>query len=510
MPINNVINTNKISEILKGTTVRRTRAAQSPAYLSKFGSIFNAPGVKQPAQPQFTERANIAELNAKQSLKDLEDKKPSKEKSSVEEKFGDINSVSDGKKAVSEGNSIKGTTQKLTKQTQGDTKIVQQFSTGAQKLEKQIVKDDKKFASTFKTEQNELKKNNQKLDKLNKEQENIQKEVNNAQHELDSLLASNSFSGSSGAGGVSNKSGRISELQHFIGAKVGLMQNNGKVVYSLQRNQTRTLGRLNRTNAQYIKINNMNRKNMQAEEVKTNKVIDVANKVEQYSVMAQSAGQAINIAGMALVALGGATSSFFGAGGALIAIGKVMQKVGKVVELVGQYGQTAAGLTKTGAYAAEGNIMGAMASAASAMQSGAAAVAGTKNIKTEFQAINAKAEATKQTGQAKFEAKKEFKTEYGDKSKEEIKAAGGKKKIIADKVAEKTKDIKQNPVDWGAELTKLGNSATNIAGVFMQNNAIEQMSRRPNKNLQPFQMDARMQRIMERNQRYRRHAAAYV
>lgn len=510
MPINNVINANRISEILKGTT-RKTSRIKTPfdISMSKNGSIFSAPGVKD-IIPKTPERVNIAELNTKQSLKDLEDKKSSKGKSSIEEKFGDINSVGDGKKAISEGNSIKGTTQKLTKQTQGDAKIVQQFNSGAQKLEGQIIKDDKKFTSTFKTEQNELKKNNQKLDKLNKEQENIQKEVDNAQHELDGLLASNSFGAGNETAGVSNKSGRISELQQFIGAKVGLMQNNGKVVYSLQRNQTRTLNRLNRTNAQYIKINNMNRKNMQAEEVKTNKVIDVANKVEQYSVMAQSAGQAINIAGMALVALGGATSSFFGAGGALIAIGKVMQKVGKVVELIGQYGQTAAGLTKTGAYAAEGNIMGAMASAASAMQSGAAAVSGTKNIKTEFQTINAQAEATKQTGQAKFDAKQEFKTEFGNKSKEEIKAAGGKKKIIGDKVAEKTKGIEKKSVDWGAELTKLGNSATNIAGVFMQNNAIEQMSRKPRKNLQPYQMDARMQRIMERNQKYRRHAAAYV
>ena len=391
MPINNVINTNRISELLKGTTVRKTRPTQSPAYLTKFGSIFNAPGVHQPAP---TQGSNIAELNTRHSLKDLEDdKKQPKENSSKENgKFEGIDSVSGGKAAVAEGNSIKSTTQKYTKQAENDAKVVKQFDSGAQKLEKQIIKDDKQFAARFKADQKEFKKDNDKLVKLVKEQEETQKQVDNAQHELDGLLASNSFSASNGVSGSSDKSGRISELQQFIGAKVGLMQNNGKVVYSLQRNQTRTLRRLNKTNAQYIKINNINQKNMKTEQTQTNKVIEVANKVEQYSAMAQTAGQAINLAGVGLVALGqGLVGSLFGAGAgaALITIGTVMKNVGKVVELVGQYGQCAANITKTAAYAAEGNIMGAMMSAASAMQSGAAAVAGTKNLKGEFGKIDA-------------------------------------------------------------------------------------------------------------------------
>lgn len=592
MPINNVINTNKISELLKGTPVRRARIAQVPSYLSKTGSIFNAPGVAQSNNISPTpERVNIAELNQRQSLKDLEENKKPKSNgdSSGAGKFEGIHNVAGGKAAVAEGKSIQGNVKTYTRQTENDIKTIKQSDSGAQKLEEKIVKEDKAFAARFKTDQQEFKKDNDKLLKLVKEQEEIQKQVDNAQHEIETLTTST---------GNSNKQGRISELQTFIGAKVGLMQNNGKIVYSLQRSQSRTLKRLNKSQRQYIQINNKNQKNMKAEEAKTNKIINIATKIEQYSAMAQSAGQAINLAGIALVALGSATS-WCGVGGALVAIGTVMQKVGKVVELVGQYGQCAAGLTKSAAYAAEGNIMGAMMSAAAAMQTGAAAVSGTKGLKGEFGRINDQANAAKQNIAAKAQAKeivnnmdqKELK-EMGLSKKDarkyitnDLKAqmaddenisnkmgnlrhyaentkVGNTDQTVKDKMIQDAKsnwntaktetiqnkysnyteqddgswtlgDKKVSKKKFNKEVSKayrnempktenktgmnfaqgiqaLGKSATNIAGVFMQNSAIEQMSRRSGRTLQPYQMDARTRMIMERNQRYRRHAAGYV
>ena len=68
----------------------------------------------------------------------------------------------------------------------------------------------------------------------------------------------------------------------------------------------------------------------------------------------------------------------------------------------------------------------------------------------------------------------------------------------------------KNTIDFASAVQKLGNSATSIAGIFMQSKAIDQMSRNTKRNIQPYQMDARTRMIMERNQRYRRHSAAYV
>ena len=73
------------------------------------------------------------------------------------------------------------------------------------------------------------------------------------------------------------------------------------------------------------------------------------------------------------------------------------------------------------------------------------------------------------------------------------------------KISKKT-DKFTNPMSGFADtLSKLGTSATNIAAVFMQNEAIKG-STTSKKQLEPFQLDARTRRIMQRNQMYRQHA----
>ena len=53
---------------------------------------------------------------------------------------------------------------------------------------------------------------------------------------------------------------RINELQKLIGSKTTLVQSNGKQIYSLRRSSSRTLSRMNRTNANYIKTHKHNAK----------------------------------------------------------------------------------------------------------------------------------------------------------------------------------------------------------------------------------------------------------
>lgn len=515
MAISNVNNTNKIVQLLKGKPTTRTRSAFTPEYMKMTGSIFSAPGVKDLQKPDDA-RVNIAQLNQQHSLEDLEHKKKGASKSGSID-YENIDSASEGKAAISKGNQIKSQVKSYTQETENNTGTVNKYAQSSLRLGKQIENDDKKFAAQFKKDEKQVKKETQNLQRQVKEQEQLQKEVDNAQHELDGLLASNSFriGGSGGQGGSSQNSDRISELQTFIGAKVGLMQKNGKVIYSLQRNQNRALKRMNKTNTAYVKTNKANQKELKSQETTTQKIINVATKIEQYSAMAQSTGQLINLAGVALVALGESTGILsFGGTSVLIPIGKAMQKIGRVVELVGQYGQCAANVTKTAAYAADGNLLGAMQSVAMAFQSGAAAIQGTKGLKGEFGKIDKQAESAKKVAETKKEVKEKTKDA---KTKDEVKKALGgktKKEYIDDAISSSTysdgTQMERNNYNLGERLKTLGSSMTGAVGIFMNNKMVSQMGASGRRGrLADYQLDARTLAIIEKNSRYRNRSYIY-
>ena len=260
--------------------------------------------------------------------------------------------------------------------------------------------------------------------------EETQTEVENAQNELDSLLGSASFSinRDPNSGDTSNPNqDRINELQTIIGSKVTLLQSNGQQIYSLQRSSSRTITKMTKTNANYVKVNQQNSKAITQNQSKTDKVIETATSIEQISALVSQTGQAVNYAGKGLVALGASMSWAAGAGAALIATGNVMQKVGTVVEMVGNYGQMAANITKTAAYAADGNLAGALTSAASAIQTGAAAVKSTKDLGNTFEKINEQANQATQKLAANTAARETVKDmsteELGGMSKKQARKA---------------------------------------------------------------------------------------
>ena len=396
MSVSNVYNQSKINAIKLNLGVQAKKAsANKPAYMQMTGSIFDAPGVKNSA----TATANsLNDLNTSKSLSELNasGETTGSSKSSTED-IKSIDNAADGKAAAASAESSADEVESLTKDTQNDQKTVEKFDSDAQKLDKQIEKDDKKFKTQLKKQENDLKKDNQKLQKLVKETEETQTEVENAQNELDSLLGSASFSinRDPNSGDTSNPNqDRINELQTIIGSKVTLLQSNGQQIYSLQRSSSRTITKMTKTNANYVKVNQQNSKAITQNQSKTDKVIETATTIEQISALVSQTGQAVNYAGKGLVALGATMSSnpFTAAvGAALISTGNVMQKVGTVVEMVGNYGQMAANVTKTAAYAADGNLAGALTSAASAIQTGAAAVKSTKNLGNTFEKINEQA-----------------------------------------------------------------------------------------------------------------------
>lgn len=352
--------------------------AKKPDYMQMTGSIFNA--------PQLNNQYTITELNTTKSLAELNKKLDSTPVNQDNNKDNEMpaNAV-EGKAAAS---SIQAQAEKLnamTRNVEGDADIVANFSASSQKINKDIIENDKNFTKTLQKQQSELKRDNTKLDKLNKETLEIQKEVENAQRELDTLLARNSFSfGESQSGsGNNDDQNKIIELQTFIGSKVRIMQANGKVIQSLQRSQSRNLAKIQQTNNQYVKTNKTNIKNLQAQETKTNKVIEFATKVEEISQIVEMGGQSLKMSGQIMVLA--ATTPWTAW---MRPVGMIMEKAGTIAETIGQYGVTAANITKTAAFAAEGNLTGAMQSAATAIQSGAAAFNSTKSIKSEFAQIN--------------------------------------------------------------------------------------------------------------------------
>lgn len=388
MGVSNVYNQAKANAIaavkanLANSGVKK--ADSKPEYMRMTGSIFDAPDLKRNSQVPFLTSSNI-----KASLVEL-NKKPVEApqgKGSNNNELDMPGSASEGRAAAANVKSQSNKAKKLTQKTEKNTTVVNKFNRDSELLQTKVVKDNKKFKAQQLKLEGKIKSDNLKLAKLIDENEEYQKQVDDAQHELDSLLARNSFTmGGSGASANNDNQSRITELQTLIGSKVGLMQANGKIVYSLQRNQTRTIKQMNKTNSQYVKVNNQNVKAMSQQQSETSKILRVATEIEKYSALVQTAGQTLSVLGKAMIAAGTAPGMHW-----MIPVGKLMSSVGTVAEMVGQYGVAAANITKTASYAAEGNIMGAMQSAAMAVQAGTAAVKSTKNLKANFDSINTKA-----------------------------------------------------------------------------------------------------------------------
>lgn len=475
MSVSNVYNQGKINAIKLNLGVQAKKAsANKPAYMQMTGSIFDAPGVKNSA----TATANsLNDLNTSKSLSELNasGETTGSSKSSTED-IKSIDNAADGKAAAASAESSADEVESLTKDTQNDQKTVEKFDSDAQKLDKKIEKDDKKFQTQLKKQENDLKKDNEKLQKLVQETEETQTEVENAQNELDSLLGSASFSINKdpNSGETTNPNqDRINELQTIIGANVTLLQSNGQQIYSLQRSSSRTITKMTKTNANYVKVNQQNSKAITQNQSKTDKVIETATSIEQISALVSQTGQAVNYAGKGLVALGATMSSnpFTAAvGAALISTGNVMQKVGTVVEMVGNYGQMAANVTKTAAYAADGNLAGALTSAASAIQTGAAAVNTTTNLNKTFKEIDKQATQATQKLAANTAARETVKDmsteELGGMSKKQARKATAAKlqaQMADGTISTDAKWAKGQLNDLTEQITSVPKDGTSIA-----------------------------------------------
>lgn len=462
MGISNVNNLNKI-DLTKLGLLGKTRSTQSnkPAYMQMTGSIFNAPQVKN----NSSTTPNLSVLNTTRSLNELK---------TTSTKTTSSNEKTESKKENEEGNVDQGSVKDLGNQAKKGTSEAKKYTaeekqvaSKAKTLNKNIKQEDKKFQAQLKQQQADLKKDNAKIEKLAQETDEAQLQIDNAQNELDGLLASSTFSinGFNGTQGGQSTSGspnqdRINELQKLIGSKTTLVQSNGKQIYSLRRSSSRTLSRMNRTNANYIKTHKHNAKAIKQNQNETSGVIKTATTIEQYSALAEQGGKALDLLGQGLVAAGQALASTpwgQGIGAAMIATGTVMSKIGTVAEMLGQYGQVAANVTKTAAYAAEGNLMGAMQSCAAAVQSGAAAVKSTKTLKGTFEQIDQRAQEATKKATANQVAKAQVK---------EMKQNGE----LSGLTKKQEKDFRKN-LSKKLQATEFGKEDANITGNWSRKQA---------------------------------------
>ena len=405
MSVNNVYN-NKVN-LVKAAMVnqaKKSTAAAKPEYMQMTGSIFNAPGVNSKTKTEGT----ITDLNTKKSISDLNNANntqitASSNSSTTPENIENIDNASDGKAAAASAEASANNVRSLTADTEKDATTVDKFNRDSIKLNEEITQDNKKFEKNLKTQEKELKETNNKLQKVVKESEQAQKEIEDAQNELESLLGSNTFSINGQNGSANND--RIKELQTIIGTKTQIVQQNGQVIYTLQRSSTRTLKQMNQTNKAYVRTQNINQRSIEENRSEADKVIKVASTIEQVSALVSQVGQALNYAGQGLVALASASWISPPVSAALIATGNIMQKIGKVTDMVGQYGQAAANVTKTAAYAADGNLAGALQSAAAAIQTGVSAGKSTANLKNDFASIDKAAQDATQKAASNQAAK---------------------------------------------------------------------------------------------------------
>ena len=334
-------------------------------------------------------------------------------------------SASEGRKMAADMNTQKENVSAQTKETEKNTQTANKYSKAAQKDQKNIIKQQKSLEKQNKASTKEIQQNQKEITALTETMNDEDQQINALQAELQSLTAGdNTGVGVNSAFSLSlagtdeyqqeqqddPNAQRIAELQGQISTKTASMKTTGAKIGKLQTKTNKQIKTMHKVSIKYMNTIQKTQGNLESNQKASDKILNVANKVEQISTTVAQAGTALKYTGMGLVALGQATSWCFGAGAALIAAGTVMQKAGSVAEVVGQYGQLAAGVTKTACYAAQGNLAGALTSAGSAIMAGATAVKGTQEMGNTFKQINEKAnEATQKlaAGVAAREAVKE-------------------------------------------------------------------------------------------------------
>lgn len=397
----------------------KTSTANQPSYLTKNGSIFNAPNFVQNMKAKMPSNSDgIATLN----------KQNNQTEGTKKEKLDGKNvSAKEGREMAKNAEKESANAERQTAEVKKQGVEVKNYQKDAKKTSQDIKKDEAKFNKEIAKESANITKNQQAMSKESQEMSKTRSEIESLQAELQSLSADRTGIGDRSAFSLKlageqddNKSNsanddtssRMSELQSQIESKSGKMTTSGAKLAKLQTSTNKSItvmhSKVRMKSIYYQKA----QKTMQAEQKTTDKIMKGAQKFDDVMQTLQTTGKTLQYVGKGMIIAGKALAgTVFGsaAGAALITAGGFTQKAGTGLEMVGQYGSCAANVVKTACNVADGNFAAALQTAGSAIQSGAAAEKSTKGFNENMKAIDAQVDAAKQdvelTKQAKEMAK---------------------------------------------------------------------------------------------------------
>ena len=430
MGVNGVNGANTDLSIYQKLKPKQGAAASKPSYMTKEGSLWNAPGVKSlygtPGTP--TTSTIISRSPSKQPTFIGGGSNPSGT-DNPEQAGNDLASSKDasaGRAAADAAKSQQGGVRSAAVESEQNTSVTNLLSANAQALGKDIKKINQKFKS-------DSLKQNTKFNQINNEIKGLSQTITGEQatlaglnNELASLLNADktgmgshsafslNLAGSEQSGGVDSGAddmARIQDLQTRIGEKSNVIKMYNTQVTVLTKQSSASLRSMERVNTQYVKNNKKTQKSIQSNQAEVSTFMKGAQNANELAVTVTNAGTTLKYAGMAFIAMG--SIPVIGAG--LAAAGHVMKPIGEATEAIGQFGQCAANTMMAAANIAEGNFAGALANVATAIQTGAAGVESTKAAKADF----------KETFKGADEATKVAETET--KTADELKEKGNTK-----------------------------------------------------------------------------------
>ena len=281
----------------------------------------------------------------------------------------------DGESAKTDAKDSAKETSSGTKQAEQGTQQMNQTQSEMKSLDQKMKADDKKLQKQMKAGQKQIDKNQKKMEKEAEKLEDKAKEIETATAEIEQL----SGIAQSETATAEEKADAQQKIQTSLG-KVGTIQKDiQKGNVSLKKIQTKSnkqVRTLSRTAKTYQKVSKQNVQNVQNAQQESNKVLDVANKVDEIAGYTVTAGQVTQYIGRGMQCIPYTAAA-----------GRVVETVGSGVEMVGQYGKCAANVTKTAVYAAQGNIAGAFMSAGAAVMSGVSAAKATQQFSNQVSAL---------------------------------------------------------------------------------------------------------------------------
>ncbi len=434
MGVNGVNNTNTDLSIYKKIGGQKTSTTAKPDYMTKNGSVFDAPGVKS-LYGGSSNNAAALKSSVMISQNNKNDKSgavvtSSEDKGSQSaESLAGSKDPSAGRAAAKEAQGQQVEVRSGTTQSEQNTSKTNDISSNAQETAKQVKKDDQSFKSQNSKAQSSLKRTNQQIDTISASIQAEQAELTGLNKELESLLNADktgigshsafslNLAGTEQSGAVDSGSGdmeKIQDLQTRIGEKSNVIKIYNQQVTVLTKQSTASLRSMDRINTTYVKNTQKSQKAAEANQNEVSGFMKFANKFNEIATTVTNVGTTVKYAGMAFIAMGGIPII----GAALAAAGNVMKPIGEATETIGNYGQTAANVLMAAGNMAEGNLLGALTNITTAVQTGAAAVKSTKQLSSDFKEMSKQAENVGKTAENVTKEADKLQEQAGDKLQE--------------------------------------------------------------------------------------------